>query len=87
VASDVFLFQKQQTFNRSKVVERAVHPSGSGAFGYFECTKDVTALTVSSYLSLTAYELLIELVESQLLVHRWREDPRFFALLNSHTWT
>ncbi|KAK3367775.1 hypothetical protein B0H63DRAFT_489759 [Podospora didyma] len=24
-----------------------VHPCGSGAFGYFECTKDVTALTVS----------------------------------------
>jgi catalase len=37
VASDVFLFQKQQTFNRSKNLERMVHPCGSGAFGYFEC--------------------------------------------------
>jgi catalase len=46
VASDVFLFQKQQTFNRSKNLERMVHPSGSGAFGYFECTNDVTGLTV-----------------------------------------
>jgi catalase len=46
VASDVFLFQKQQHFNRSKNLERMVHPCGSGAFGYFECTKDVTGLTV-----------------------------------------
>jgi len=46
VASDVFLFQKQQTFNRSKNLERMVHPCGSGAFGYFECTKKVDALTV-----------------------------------------
>lgn len=48
VASDVFLFQKQQQFNRSKTLERMVHPCGSGAFGFFECTKDVTALTVYS---------------------------------------
>lgn len=47
VASDVFLFQKQQHFNRSKQLERMVHPCGSGAFGYFECTKDVSSLTVS----------------------------------------
>ena len=47
VASDVFLFQKQQHFNRSKQLERMVHPCGSGAFGYFECTKDVASLTVS----------------------------------------
>jgi catalase len=46
LASDVFLFQKQQTFNRSKNLERMVHPCGSGAFGYFECTKKVDSLTV-----------------------------------------
>lgn len=51
VASDVHLFQKQQHFNRSKPLERMVHPCGSGAFGYFECTKDVTALTKANFLS------------------------------------
>ncbi|MCJ1308514.1 hypothetical protein MMC25_002167 [Agyrium rufum] len=51
VASDVWLFQKQQTFNRSKNLERMVHPCGSGAFGYFECTKDVSALTKANFLS------------------------------------
>jgi len=51
VASDVFLFQKQQHFNRSKPLERMVHPCGSGAFGYFECTKDVKQLTKANFLS------------------------------------
>ncbi|KAK4173744.1 CATP2 small subunit catalase encoded by the catP2 protein [Triangularia setosa] len=32
VATDVFLFQKQQHFNRSKPLERMVYPCGSGAF-------------------------------------------------------
>ncbi|KAL5374976.1 hypothetical protein DPSP01_011556 [Paraphaeosphaeria sporulosa] len=51
VASDVWLFQKQQTFNRSKTLERQVHPCGSGAFGYFEVTKDVAGLTKANFLS------------------------------------
>ncbi|KAH6874549.1 catalase-like domain-containing protein [Thelonectria olida] len=51
LASDVFLFQKQQHFNRSKLLERMVHPCGSGAFGYFECTKPVTELTKADFLS------------------------------------
>ncbi|KAI6782379.1 uncharacterized protein J7T54_001236 [Emericellopsis cladophorae] len=51
VASDVHLFQKQQTFNRSKNLERMVHPCGSGAFGFFECTDDVTELTKANFLS------------------------------------
>jgi catalase len=50
VASDTFLFQKQQTFNRSKALERMVHPCGSGAFGHFEVTHDVSGLTKVSYL-------------------------------------
>lgn len=43
--SDTFLLQKQQTFNRSKNLERMVHPCGSGAFGYFESTKNMSSLT------------------------------------------
>ncbi|KAK9573151.1 hypothetical protein V6Z98_001692 [Aspergillus fumigatus] len=50
VASDTFLFQKQQHFNRSKPLERMVHPCGSGAFGYFETTKDVSSLTKAHFL-------------------------------------
>ncbi|KAI1187996.1 catalase-like domain-containing protein [Nemania serpens] len=51
LVSDTFLLQKQQTFNRSKNLERMVHPCGSGAFGYFECTEDVTDLTKANFLS------------------------------------
>lgn len=51
VTSDPFLFEKQQTFVREKVVERRVHPCGSGAFGYFEVTKDVSSLCKADFLS------------------------------------
>ncbi|PYH85855.1 catalase [Aspergillus uvarum CBS 121591] len=50
VISDTFLLQKQQHFNRSKNLERMVHPCGSGAFGYFETTKDVSSLTKANFL-------------------------------------
>lgn len=51
VVSDGILFEKQQTFNRSKIVERAVHACGSGAFGYFEVTRDVSSLCKADFLS------------------------------------
>ncbi|RPA90555.1 catalase [Choiromyces venosus 120613-1] len=51
VASDTFLFQKQKTSNRSKTLERMAHPAGSGAFGYFECTKDMSDLTMADLYS------------------------------------
>ncbi|CAF0724044.1 unnamed protein product [Adineta steineri] len=51
VVSDGILFEKQQTFNRSKIVERAVHACGSGAFGYFEVTHDVSSLCKADFLS------------------------------------
>ncbi|KAG2414122.1 hypothetical protein HFD88_003313 [Aspergillus terreus] len=50
LASDAFLFQKQQHFNRSKLLERMVHPCGSGAFGSFEVTGDVSDLTKAHFL-------------------------------------
>lgn len=48
--SDVHLMRKQQTFNRSKNLERMVHPCGSGASGYFETTADVSDLTNADFL-------------------------------------
>ncbi|DAZ97860.1 TPA: hypothetical protein N0F65_003287 [Lagenidium giganteum] len=50
VSSDVFLFEKQQTFNRAKTLERMVHPAGSGAFGYFEVTKDMSKFCKAKFL-------------------------------------
>ncbi|CAG8908483.1 unnamed protein product [Penicillium egyptiacum] len=53
VVSDLFLLQKQQHFNRSKNLERMVHPCGSGAFGFFETTKDMSSLTKANFLRST----------------------------------
>ncbi|TFK21089.1 catalase [Coprinopsis marcescibilis] len=39
------------TFNRAKTLERMVYPAGSGAFGYFECTKDMSEITKASLFS------------------------------------
>ncbi|KAI7492813.1 heme-dependent catalase [Hortaea werneckii] len=50
LVSDTHLLQKQQHFNRSKNLERMVHPCGSGAFGYFETTADVSDLTKADFL-------------------------------------
>lgn len=45
VQSYTILLEKQQAFDRMKIQERIVHPGGSGAFGRFEVTKDVSHLT------------------------------------------
>lgn len=50
VVSDVLLMEKQQMFNRSKIVERPVHACGSGAMGYFELTQDMSRFTKAKFL-------------------------------------
>jgi len=42
VLHDHYVVQKMQAFNRERVPERVVLAKGSGAFGYFEVTADVT---------------------------------------------
>lgn len=49
-AIDTALFEKQQTFNRSKTRERIVHPCGSAAFGSFTVTNDVSKYTKADFL-------------------------------------
>jgi hypothetical protein len=86
VASDVFLFQKQQTFNRSKVLERMVHPCGSGAFGYFETTKNVSNLTVCGrFTPATLHANMV--VESKLPQQCGREDTNLHSLFYCHRWS
>ncbi|KAK8040838.1 hypothetical protein PG994_013845 [Apiospora phragmitis] len=84
VASDVFLFQKQQTSNRSKNLERMVHPCGSGAFGYFECTHDVTHLTKANFLQSVGERTPIFIRFSTVTLGREYPDegrnPRGFAV-------
>ena len=48
---DHYVIQKMQAFNRERVPERVVHAKGSGAFGYFEVTADVTQWTKAAFLN------------------------------------
>lgn len=84
LASDVFLFQKQQHFNRSKLLERMVHPCGSGAFGYFETTSDVSDLTKANFLSGSGSRTPIFMRFSTVTLGREFPDaarnPRGFAI-------
>jgi len=49
--SDSYTIEKLAHFDRERIPERVVHAKGSGAFGYFEVTHDVTAYTCADFLS------------------------------------
>ncbi|SDK68646.1 catalase [Microbulbifer yueqingensis] len=42
---DHYLIEQMANFNRERIPERQPHAKGSGAFGYFEVTQDVSAYT------------------------------------------
>ncbi len=48
---DVQLLEQMQHFNRERIPERVVHAKGSGAYGTFTVTKDVTKYTKAKLLS------------------------------------
>ncbi|KAK5937424.1 hypothetical protein PMZ80_010431 [Knufia obscura] len=84
VTSDPFLFEKQQTFVREKVLERRVHPCGSGHFGYFEVTKDVSNLCKADFLNTVGKKTPLFLRFSTVTFGREYPDlvrnPRGFAV-------
>lgn len=49
--SDVHTVEKLAHFDRERIPERVVHAKGSGAFGYFEVTHDMTKYTCADFLS------------------------------------
>ncbi len=48
---DVALLEQMQHFNRERIPERVVHAKGSGAYGTFTVTHDVTKHTKAAFLS------------------------------------
>ncbi|WP_420225963.1 catalase [Pigmentiphaga litoralis] len=48
---DFHLLEKLQHFNRERIPERVVHAKGSGAYGVFEVTKDISQYTCADVLS------------------------------------
>jgi catalase len=81
---DHYLIEQMANFNRERIPERQPHAKGSGAFGYFEVTHDVSAYTRAAVFRPAATtETLIRF--STVAGERgspdtWR-DPRVFAAL------
>lgn len=80
---DHYLIEQMANFNRERIPERQPHAKGSGAFGHFEVTKDVSAYTKAAvFQPKTKTDTLIRF--STVAGERgspdtWR-DPRGFAL-------
>lgn len=51
VFEDTWLFEKHAHFNREVISERRMHAKGSGAFGTFTVTKDITKYTKAKIFS------------------------------------
>ncbi len=81
---DHYLIQKMAQFNRERVPERVVHAKGSGAFGYFEVTADVSQWTKAAFLSEVGKRTTVLLRFSTVAGEQGSadtvRDPRGFAL-------
>ncbi|MGY4901141.1 catalase [Streptomyces sp. 900116325] len=81
---DQHLLEKLARFNRERIPERVVHARGSGAYGYFEVTDDVTGFTRADFLSAvgkrTETFIRFSTVADSLGGADAVRDPRGFAL-------
>ncbi len=81
---DHYVIQKMAQFNRERVPERVVHAKGSGAFGYFEVTADVTQWTKAAFLNKVGKRTPVlarfSTVAGELGSADTVRDPRGFAI-------
>ncbi|MEU5658554.1 catalase [Streptomyces sp. NPDC047737] len=84
LVQDQHLLEKLARFNRERIPERVVHARGSGAYGYFEVTDDVTGFTRADFLSevgrRTETFIRFSTVADSLGGADAVRDPRGFAL-------
>jgi catalase len=81
---DSYLIEKMAQFNRERVPERVVHAKGTGAFGYFEVTQDVTQWTRAAFLNKvgkrTPLFIRLSTVAGEQGYPDTDRDPRGFAI-------
>jgi catalase len=80
---DAYLIEKMAHFNRERVPERVVHAKGSGAFGYFEATDDVSDFCKADFLrpgTRTPMLARFSTVAGEQGSPDTARDPRGFAL-------
>ena len=83
VLNDHYLIEQMANFNRERIPERQPHAKGSGAFGHFEVTGDVSRYTKAKFLQpgkKTAILVRFSTVAGERgSPDTWR-DPRGFAV-------
>src|SRR5262245_65484205 len=81
---DVHLLEQMQAFNRERIPERVVHAKGSGAYGTFRVTRDVTRYTRAALFSAVGKKTEVFLRFSTVAGERGaadaERDVRGFAL-------
>ena len=81
---DYFLHEKSAHFNRERIPERVVHAKGSGAYGKFTVTHDITHLTRAKLFSKVGNECKMftrfSTVGGEKGSADTERDPRGFAL-------
>lgn len=81
---DHHLIEKLARFDRERIPERVVHAKGSGAFGYFEVTADVSRWTKAKFLNQvgkrTDLFIRFSTVAGELGSADTVRDPRGFAI-------
>ncbi|MES2356115.1 MAG: catalase [Pseudomonadota bacterium] len=81
---DIHLVEKLAHFNRERVPERVVHAKGSGAYGTFRVTQDITRFTSAKLFNAVAKEtpvfLRFSTVGGELGSADTARDPRGFAV-------
>lgn len=81
---DVHLIEKLQHFNRERIPERVVHAKGSGAYGTFTVTHDITKYTKAKLFERVGKETAVFVRFSTVAGEKGsadtERDPRGFAL-------
>ncbi|XP_066139107.1 catalase-like [Euwallacea fornicatus] len=81
---DAQMVEQMSHFNRERIPERVVHAKGGGAFGYFECTKELSDLTVSKVFERvqkkTPIAIRFSVVAGNMGSADTVRDPRGFAI-------
>ncbi len=81
---DFHLIEKLQHFNRERIPERVVHAKGSGAYGTFEVTHDITRYTTARLFSAVGKQTPVFLRFSTVGGEKGsadtERDPRGFAV-------
>ena len=81
---DFHLIEKLQHFNRERIPERVVHAKGSGAYGTFTVTRDITAFTKAKLFAEVGKQtetfLRFSTVGGEKGSADTERDPRGFAL-------